>query len=48
MALSVVLGFLMPVVMMMRFVMITSTSGRDMAMTLIMLTAAITVVVKWV
>ena len=46
MALSMVLGFLMPVVMMTRFVMITSTSGRDMAMTL--LTAAIMVVVKWV
>lgn len=48
MAMSMVLGFLMPVVMMMRFVMINSTSGRDLAMTLIMLTAAIRVVVKWV
>lgn len=48
MAISVVLGFLMPVEMMTRFVMINSTSGRDMAMTPITLTAAITVVVKWV
>lgn len=48
MTMSMVLGFLMPVVMMTRFVMINSTSGRDMAMTLITLTAAITVVVKWV